>query len=178
MAAKDLSQAFRTQGPFPRIPLRPPPPPQRNLKKRMRSPMKKRMRTTGPKIIVITQKVACFSSRSFYSAPQFSVVRNELYLYVRSEFFCKNFVFPVTLSVRVGISPTSGRSCIVVAWYDATVNGDVSFYTNRPHFRFCLKFSGTSACMVRSRLQILQMWLQPSGCDFCDSCSGFCNYKF
>jgi len=166
MVAKDLSQAFRTQGPFPRIPLHP------------RRILKKRMRRTGPKIIVITQKVACFSSRSFYSAPQFSVVRNELYLYVRSEFFCKNFVFPVTLSVRVGISPTSGRSCIVVAWYDATVNGDVSFYTNRTHFRFCLKFSGTSACMVRSRLQILQMWLQPSGCDFCDSRGGFCNYKF
>jgi hypothetical protein len=83
-------------------------------KRRTRSSMKKKRRT-GPKIIVITQKVACFSSRSFYSAPQFSVVRNELYLYVRSEFSCKNFVFPVTLSVRVGISPTSGRNCIVVA---------------------------------------------------------------
>lgn len=174
MAAKDLSQEFRTQGPFPRIPHCPP---RRNLKK-MRSPMKKKKRRTGPKIIVITQKVACFSSRSFYSVPPFSVVRNELYLYVRSEFSCKNFVSPVTLSVRVGISPTTGRSCIVVAQYDATVNGDVSFYTNRTHFRFCLKFSESSACMVRSLLQKLQMWLQWFGCDFCDSWCGICSYKF
>ena len=102
-------------------------------KKKKKKKRRKKRKKTAPKII-ITRKFACFSSPGFYSAPYFSVVRNELYLYVRSGFCCKNFVFPVTLFVRVGVSPTSGRSCVVVASYDASVNGDVSFYTNRRRF--------------------------------------------
>ena len=143
MAAKDLSQEFRTQGSL--RPRRRNPTKKKRKRKKRRKKKRKKKRKTAQKII-ITRKVACFSSQWFYSMPEFSVVGNELYLYVRSGFCCKRFVSPVTLFVRVGISPTSCRIFPVVAQYDGQQHEYCAFYTNRWRFSILPKVFGDQ-CM-------------------------------